>query len=120
MSFTADLWSARSVAMGYICLTAHYIDDGWRLNNKILAFCDLKPPHNGEEIAKKVYKILKEWRLEKKVFTITLDNATANNSMQKILKHRLQSGNGLLCDGKFLHVRCCAHVLNLIVKAHTL
>jgi len=114
---TADLWSSRSTVTGYICVTSHYIDESWRLNNKILAFCDLKPPHNGEEIAKKVYDCLKEWGLEKKILTITLDNASANTSMQTILKHRLQSGNGLLCGGNFLHVRCCAHILNLIVQA---
>ncbi|CAL9236464.1 unnamed protein product, partial [Arabidopsis halleri] len=101
---TADLWSSRSTVTGYICVTSHYIDESWRLNNKLLAFCDLKPPHNGEEIAKKIYDCLKEWGLEKKILTITLDNASANTSMQTILKHRLQSGNGLLCGGKFLHV----------------
>jgi len=49
---------------------------------------------------------------------MTLDNATNNNSMVKILKGQLQmiSGSGLLCDGKFLHIRCCAHILNIIVK----
>uniref|UniRef100_A0A0D3DDY6 hAT-like transposase RNase-H fold domain-containing protein n=1 Tax=Brassica oleracea var. oleracea TaxID=109376 RepID=A0A0D3DDY6_BRAOL len=107
--------------MGYICITAHFIDENWRLNNKILAFCNLKPPHSGEEIAKAVYDCLKGWGLEKKVFTITLDNAKANDSMLNILKHRLLSSNGssngLLCNGKFLHVRCSAHILNLIVKA---
>ncbi|XP_048604271.1 zinc finger BED domain-containing protein RICESLEEPER 2-like [Brassica napus] len=119
--FTADLWTARSVVMGYICITAHFIDENWRLNNKILAFCNLKPPYSGEEIAKAVYDCLKGWGLEKKVFTITLDNAKANDSMLNILKHRLLSSNGssngLLCNGKFLNVRCSAHILNLIVKA---
>ena len=60
-----------------------------------------------------------EWGIEKKVFSITLDNATSNDSMQRILKEQLQmiSGSGLLSGGKYLHVRCCAHILNLIVKA---
>ena len=59
-----------------------------------------------------------EWGLDKKVFSITLDNATNNDSMQRNLKEKLQmiSGSGLLRDGKFLHIRCCAHILNLIVK----
>ena len=116
MSFTSDLWTSRSQVRGYICLTAHYIDEKWKLHSHILAFCDVKPPHTGEAIAKKIFDILKEWGLERRVFSLTLDNASANDNMQKILTHRLQSGNGLLCDGKFLHVRCCAHILNLIVK----
>ena len=47
---------------------------------------------------------------------MTLDNASSNDSMQNILKERLNLQNGLLCDGDFFHVRCCAHILNLIVQ----
>lgn len=116
--FTSDLWLARPQNIGYICLSAHYIDASWRLNAKILAFCELKSPHTGDEIASKIFESLKEWGLEKKVFSITLDNATNNTSMLRILKGKLQmtSGIGLLCEGKYMHIRCCAHILNLIVK----
>ena len=116
--FTSDLWTSRPHNLGYICLTAHFIDDGWNLHSKILAFCDFKPPHTGEEIANKIFECMMEWGLDKKVFSITLDNATNNDSMQRNLKEKLQmiSGSGLLRDGKFLHIRCCAHILNLIVK----
>uniref|UniRef100_A0A1J3J3A9 Zinc finger BED domain-containing protein RICESLEEPER 2 n=1 Tax=Noccaea caerulescens TaxID=107243 RepID=A0A1J3J3A9_NOCCA len=114
--FTADMWSARTTMRSYICLTAHYIDDSWRLHNKILALCDFEAPHTGDEIATKVLDSLKEWGLEQKVFSFTLDNATSNTSMLGILKNRLQLANKLPCDGKFLHVRCSAHILNLIVK----
>lgn len=118
VSFTSDMWTASTTMVGYICLTAHYVDASFKLHNKILAFSELKHPHTGEEVANKLLSCLKEWGLEKKVFSMTLDNANYNDSMQKILKHRLQmiSGNGLLCDGKFFHVRCSAHILNLIVK----
>ena len=51
-----------------------------------------------------------------KIFSLTLDNASSNDSMQNILKQRLNLQNGLLCDGDFFHVRCCAHILNLIVQ----
>lgn len=56
--------------------------------------------------------------LRKKVFSITLDNAYSNDNMQRNLNGQLQmiSGSGLVCNGKFFHVRCCAHILNLIVK----
>ncbi|KAL0802460.1 hypothetical protein Bca101_057636 [Brassica carinata] len=102
--FTSDIWTSRPNSMGYICLTAHFIDDGWNLQSKILAFCDLKPPHTGEEIANKILECMMEWGLEKKVFSLTLDNANNNDCMKRILKGQLQmmSGYSLLCDGKYL------------------
>lgn len=110
---TTDLWSS-IVKEGYICLTAHYVDKDWKLQNKILSFSAFPPPHSGYAIAMKLMEILKEWGLEKKVFSLTVDNASANDTMQTILKKKLQ--NDLLCGGEFFHVRCSAHILNLIVQ----
>lgn len=58
--FTSDLWLARPTTMGYLCLTASFIDDDWKLNNKVLAFCVLKCPHTGGEIASTIIKCLKD------------------------------------------------------------
>ena len=46
----------------------------------------------------------------------TLDNNFANDNMQAILKGHLHLQNSLICDGEFFHMRCCAHILNLIVQ----
>ena len=43
---------------------------------------------------------------------ISLDNASYYNQTVAHLKSTLQ----LLVDGDLFHVRCCAHILNLIVK----
>ena len=53
--------------------------------------------------------MLKDWGIDGK-------NVSSNDSMQNILKERLNLKNGLLCDGYFFHVRYCAHILNLIVQ----
>ncbi|KAM3219741.1 zinc finger BED domain-containing protein RICESLEEPER 2-like [Capsicum annuum] len=74
------------------------------------------PPHTGVEMTVVIYDCLKEWNLDKKVFCITLDNVTSNDSLQTILKGYLNLQNTSLCDGEFFHVRCCAHILNLIVQ----
>ena len=47
---------------------------------------------------------------------MTLDNVSSNDSMQNILKERLNFQNGLLRASDFFHVRCCAHILNLMVQ----
>ena len=113
ISFTTDLWRAITVE-GYLCLTAHYLDANWKLHAKIVSFCAFPPPHTGAIIAMKLMEILKEWGLDKKVFTVTVDNATSNDNMQGFLKRQLRKD--LVCSGEFMHIRCAAHILNLIVQ----
>jgi len=112
---TSDCWTSCTTE-GYICLTAHFVDEKWMLNSKILSFCKMEPPHTGRELAGKVFNCFKEWGIDRKIFSLTLDNASANDSMQNILKEHLSLQNSLLCGGRFFHVRCCAHILNLIVQ----
>ncbi|XP_061371669.1 zinc finger BED domain-containing protein RICESLEEPER 2-like [Gastrolobium bilobum] len=112
---TSDLWTSCNTE-GYVCLTAHFIDVNWKLNSKIIAFRHMPPPHTGFELTHKILGLLKEWGIEKKIFTITLDNASANDSMVSGLRNQLNMQKLLLCDGKFFHARCSAHILNLIVQ----
>ena len=62
-----------------------------------------------------MYECLVDWHLEGKVSTITLDNCTSNDKAVGDLIDKLDSAS-LMLGGKYLHMRCCAHVLNLIVK----
>ncbi|XP_074347623.1 zinc finger BED domain-containing protein RICESLEEPER 2-like [Apium graveolens] len=112
---TSDLWT--SVATdGYITLTAHFITDDWVLHKKLLNFSYMPSPHTGITISDKIYKLLCEWNLVYKLFSITLDNASSNDVFVGILKTQLNLRKALLNKGKFFHIRCCAHILNLIVQ----
>ena len=46
--------------------------------------------------------------------TITLDNANNNDAAVRILKDAIK--RKLMLGGKIFHVRCCAHVINLLVQ----
>ncbi|XP_073279532.1 zinc finger BED domain-containing protein DAYSLEEPER-like [Primulina huaijiensis] len=94
---TSDVWTA-CTSEGYICLSAHFVDDDWKLNSKILNFAHMPPPHSGVELASKLFGFLKEWRIEKKVLSLTLDNASSNDNMQGILKERLSLHDSMLYD----------------------
>jgi len=61
-------------------------------------------------------ELLNDWGIEKKIFSLTLDNSVKNNVLQEQLKSHLGLLNGLLCDGEFFHGHCFACVLNLIVE----
>ena len=73
-------------------------------------------PHSGVAIAEKVSLLLSEWGIERKIFPITLDNASSNDVFVQVMKNQLSLKNALLSDGKFFHVRCCGHILNIIVQ----
>ena len=54
--------------------------------------------------------------LEIRFFSITLDNASSNKAFVDILKTQMNLHKALVCDGEFLHKRCCAYILNLIIQ----
>ena len=52
-----------------------------------------------------------------KVFTITIDNASANGFAIDILKDDFKLRGGLPIGGLLFHVWCCAHITNLLMQA---
>ncbi|KAD5507825.1 hypothetical protein E3N88_15528 [Mikania micrantha] len=68
--------------------------------------------HEGDAI----YKCLKDWGIDGKIFSISVDNASYNDRAVNTLKTNTSRVKKLPCDGRLFHVRCCAHILNLLVK----
>ena len=97
-------------------LTAHYANEHWVLQKKVLSFSYVPPPRGGVILARKLLGLLKEWGIEKRVFTTTLDNVLYNDTLVSHLKRHLSFGPCLPYDGKFFHMRYGAHILNLIVQ----
>ena len=113
VSFTADIWTS-SVNLGYLCLTAHYIDKNFNFQKKIIGFRQMSYPHSGPAVASLIEKILVEWKLDGKIFTVTLDNSLVNDNaienIEEIFGHKSVFG------GKHMQMRCAAHVLNIMVQ----
>lgn len=112
---TSDLWTSLTTD-GYMCLTAHFIDKDWVLQKRVLNFLFMPPPHNGIYLCEKMYNLLQEWWIETKIFSITLDNVSANDVAADLLRQQLNIKRALVCFGEFFHLRCYAHILNLIVQ----
>ena len=72
-------------------------------------------PHTAEVLVEIIIKHFFEWNLDRKVSTITVDNYSTNDAMiPKILSKFGRSS--FILGGTYFHMRCCAHILNLIVK----
>ncbi|KAL4282107.1 hypothetical protein GQ457_03G007700 [Hibiscus cannabinus] len=110
---TTDTWTSGQ-NLSYMCLTAHFIDDDWKLRKMIINFCPIAG-HSGELIGRAIEKCLLEWGL-KRIMTITVDNASSNDLAIKYLKQILNLWDGSVLNAEFLHMRCAAHILNLVVK----
>ncbi|XP_075520592.1 zinc finger BED domain-containing protein RICESLEEPER 2-like isoform X3 [Primulina tabacum] len=96
--------------------TAHFIDSNWVLQKRIINFSYMPPPHSVIALCDKINSLFNAWGIQRKVFTITLDNAASNDVFVGLLRDHLSLNCSLVNDGEFLHVRCCAHILNLIVQ----
>ncbi|CAJ0649713.1 9935_t:CDS:2, partial [Entrophospora sp. SA101] len=95
VSLTTDAWTSTTTNQGYLGITAHWIDDSWRMKKILLNFIPLNESHTGVYLANKILDTLEEFSLCKKVLAMTTDNGS---------------------NMDFMHLRCGAHVLNLAVK----
>ncbi|CAN0925081.1 Putative AC transposase [Linum grandiflorum] len=80
----------------------------------IINFCEIKS-YRGSDIGEAIAICLEEWNL-KNIFCITTDNATANDTAIVHLKKKFATWGDSIFGGKYLHMRCVAHILNLIVS----
>jgi len=71
--------------------------------------------HTKEVPAKVLVESLMDWNVNTNLSTITLDNCSTNDALISNLKDKLQVSS-LILNGDFIHIRCCTHILSLIVK----
>ena len=116
ISLTTDMWKSKCQKIGYMVLTGHFLYKDWKLNKWVLNFVHVPPPHRGIDISDALYKCFQEWDIEKKIYSISMDNASSNDNAIKNLRRIFEIDRKLLCDGRLFHVRCCAHILNLIAQ----
>ncbi|MBA0668064.1 hypothetical protein Goklo_001032, partial [Gossypium klotzschianum] len=76
---TSNNWNSWHTNDEYICITAHWVAKDWKLQKRIIRFRALFSPYNGLNIANELVLCLYQWGIDKKIFSITLDNASYND-----------------------------------------
>ncbi|KAJ4819010.1 Zinc finger BED domain-containing protein DAYSLEEPER [Rhynchospora pubera] len=114
-SFTSDLWTSKG-DRGFMALTCHYIDDAWKLRKRLIGFIALPSPHTGKHIAQAIHELLVLWDLDKKAFSLVLDNSSANDASITEMFNTTSIKKDLPVSGAIFHQRCACHILNLIVQ----
>ncbi|KAL2894581.1 putative AC transposase, partial [Bienertia sinuspersici] len=112
VSLTSDTWTSTYGEL-FVCVTTHWIDDDWLLQKRIICFEAMEEAHNGFNIKSRLVSC-KNFHLVDKLFSISLDNATANTNAMQFLKE--DPSIKLVLDASLMHVRCCTHILYLCVQ----
>ncbi|KAL9681986.1 hypothetical protein QQ045_013779 [Rhodiola kirilowii] len=110
---TTDCWTSVQM-VNYMCVTAHIVDKDWKLQKKIINFCQISS-HRGQDMGRVLEDCLTYWNLDKKLLTMTVDNAFANDVLYAYISE-MGKGKGSITEGKYVQIRCMAHILNLIVQ----
>jgi len=109
VALTSDAWTSGALD-GYMGVTAHWIDKNWDAKSVVLDLCEAPISHTGENLARTLLKVIKEYNLSSKVISMTSDNAENMVVCCRRLSEQLESD-------EFVHIRCSAHIINLIATA---
>jgi hypothetical protein len=101
IAITSDIWNDNAKE-DYLNVVAHFVNSDQELEKKLISLCLIDFCHSGSNIAKRVDIVLDDWSLTDKIFSFTLDNASANASAMTFLTPKFSSYVGSI----FLHQRC--------------
>ncbi|KAF5370272.1 hypothetical protein D9758_006873 [Tetrapyrgos nigripes] len=117
ISYTSDMWS-RGNLEGYMAVTAHYFirkDGHLVMKSRLIAFRHIGETHDGETMAKYFFTVLNELGITRRIGSITLDNASNNNTMMRALE-RMFREIGIQFSAEGNRIRCFPHIINIAVK----
>jgi hypothetical protein len=125
VSLTSDIWSGNAKE-DYISVVAHYVSKDWELQKKVVGLRLIEVKHSGENIADRIASVVDEFGLMDKIFSVSLDNASANTRAHEILQPVFfgylgsypapTRENPNKVKYLLVHQRCACHIINLIVK----
>jgi len=87
------------------------------MQESLLGFIRLVGSHTGDAMAQEVYSILKEYGIAKKLFCMTTDAASNNNTRARSLSQILLNEEGYHWNPRSNHINCLNHAINLAVQA---
>ncbi|OMO60857.1 putative Zinc finger, BED-type [Corchorus olitorius] len=114
ISVSADMWTGLDDA-AYLSLTAHYIDEDWQLQKRILNFVAIDPSHSEDMYSEVIMNCLMDWDIDRKLFSMIFDSCTSENIVETI-RDRLSQNRFLYCNGQLFDVRCVVDLLHCMAQ----
>jgi hypothetical protein len=114
---TSNIWSGNAKE-DYLSVVFHFITDDWELEKRIVGMRLIDYSHTGVNIAERILQVVSRYGMLSKVFSITLDNASAIAfAMTKLTPKLVPYVCGSANATGLMYQRCAYHIINLIVKS---
>jgi hypothetical protein len=84
-ALTSDIWTSSHQKTCYVSVVAHYLDDSYALNKQVIGFRMMDESQTGDAIANHILEVVRDFEIDSKILSITLDNASANTTIIDIL-----------------------------------
>ncbi|KAI5429222.1 hypothetical protein KIW84_034004 [Lathyrus oleraceus] len=115
INLSIEMWSSAENT-SFLCLSAHYIDEKWTLQKKILNFLTLDSSYTEDLLPEVIIKCLDEWDIDCKLFALTLDDCSVDDDITLRIKERVSEKRPFLSTRQILDVRFAAHLIISIVQ----
>ncbi|KAJ5877235.1 hypothetical protein N7455_000700 [Penicillium solitum] len=115
VSLALDCWTS-PFQQAFMAITVYFIDKDWNYREMLLGFEPLHGPHTGNNLSDVLHRLLEERKLLDRIFSVTTDNATNNDTMIRALQERLLSIGAISSRESIVRVPCMAHVIQLCLK----
>ncbi|KAF2915996.1 hypothetical protein DAI22_09g083100 [Oryza sativa Japonica Group] len=112
---SAHVWHHDPLS-AYLCLSVHYIDNEWERQQKIIRFRQVDPSCNARELSDVILRAIEDWGLRDKVFSITLDDEFADDSVASNVKDHLQKWNSHYSNQSLFVVRYGTYLLDQVIQ----
>jgi hypothetical protein len=142
ISLALDAWTSPN-KIAFLAIVAFWMGDDWKLRKQLIGFEQLIDRHTGDYMAEIVRKIIIKYQLQDRLYAVTTDNATNNQTLtENLQKHvnalrefqeiesddianeiirenlrEIAMQTTLQWNNRQLHLPCFAHVIQLAVNA---
>ena len=94
-----------------MAITVYFIDKDWNYREMLLGFKPLHGPYIGNNLSDVLYRLLEERKLLDRIFSVTTDNATNNDTMIRVLQERLLSIGAISSRESIVRVPYMAYMI---------
>ncbi|XP_015692327.1 zinc finger BED domain-containing protein RICESLEEPER 1-like isoform X2 [Oryza brachyantha] len=133
VSLSASIWTpdGSEPTVNYLCLTAHYVDEDWKVHRIIIKFgmfwsvpADLERmvhcmeacvPESESGSYNIISDAIRDWNLDQKLLSLISVGEVRDDNNTSLLKEMLIEKKFLPIGGKLYNVSCVDYILNSIV-----